>query len=74
MFIYKVAKYKIWHFQQKKIKAKYYIWLSTNPKRIAFQLPYVSYTERCKALTESNEKNINHTTNYNFINGIFSIQ
>tara|TARA_R100000306_G_C4372923_1_gene140762 strand:+ start:1086 stop:1259 length:174 start_codon:yes stop_codon:yes gene_type:complete len=30
----------------KKIKAKYYIWLSIKPKRIAYNLPYVSYTNR----------------------------
>lgn len=33
-----------WIDSTKKTKAKYYIWLSTKPKRIAHHLPYVSYT------------------------------
>ncbi len=53
-------------FSTKKIKAKYYIWLSTKTKRIAFHLPYVSYTERCKQAPISKmileEKEINKYT------------
>ncbi|MFD0992830.1 hypothetical protein [Tenacibaculum geojense] len=46
-------------FSTKKIKAKYYIWLSPNPKRIAYHPPYVSYTERCSTLNQNRVKKMN---------------
>ena len=56
-------------FSTKKIKAKYYIWLSINSKRIAYQLPYVSYTERCVSfqitriiMTETISRNLNRVS------------
>lgn len=41
-------------FSTKKIKAKYYIWLSIKPKRIAYHQPYVSYTYRYQTLKKIN--------------------
>jgi len=48
VFNYNVRQIENLAFSIKKINTKYYIWLSVKPKRIAYQQPYVSYTERCQ--------------------------